>query len=108
MIDFGATRRLPDGVRLPFRKVLAEIDGRILRDQVACRLHVGIGEAEPLADQAAQLRQHTLSDVRALAITVDEQLVSLRPDADAEQRLEVLQVLVVRAEERARCCLQGR
>ena len=81
-------------------EVLAQIDRLVLRDQVGGGLHVGVRQLVAVAHQRRQLADDAIDVVRTGRVAVDEQLVSLRADADVEERLEVLEVLVVGAEQR--------
>ena len=79
-------------------EVLAEIDAGILRDQIRGGLDVGRRQLVAVADQSRQLADDPLDALRAGRVSVGEDLVPLRADANIEQRLEVLQVLIIRPE----------
>ena len=81
-------------------EVLAQIDRLVLRDQVGRRLHVGVRQLVAVPHQRRQLADDAVDVLRARGVAVHEELVALRADADVEQRLEVLEVLVVGAEQR--------
>ena len=93
-------RRLPDWRLRALEEVLAEIDVGIVGEQLRGRLHVAVRDAVAFVQQRASWvnSRSTLLDLGGRAI--DDDVVPLRPNPDAELRLEVLQVLVVGAEER--------
>ena len=97
---FGSTCRLPDGARRAAQEVVGELDLVVLRDELRGRPHVAFGQLVAAAQQPRKLLQYTLSarDVGRLAL--DDDLVAARPGADVEQRLEMLEVLVVAPEHR--------
>ena len=100
LMVFGATRRLPAGRQAALEEVLAQIDRLILRDQIRRRLHVGVRQLVAVAHQRRQLADDAVDVLGPGRLAVHEQLVALRADADVEERFEVLEVLVVGAEQR--------
>ena len=96
---FGATRRLPR-VQAALEEVLAQVDRCVLRDQIRRGLHVGVRQLVASRISAASWLDDALDVVRAGRVAIHEQLVPLRADADVEERFEMLEVLVVGAEER--------
>ena len=66
----------------------------------AAVLHVPLGEAVAAAHQAGQLVEHPLGARDVGRLPFDDQLVAAGTDADAELRFEMLEVLVVAAEQR--------
>ena len=93
-------RRLP-GLRLrALEEIFAEIDIGIAGDQLRRGLHVAIRDAIAFLEERAELCEETLDFADVGGRAVDDDVVSLRAKADAELRLEVLEVLVVGAEER--------
>ena len=79
--------------------MIAQIDGFVLRHEIRRRLHVGVRQLVAVAQQRRQLPDDALDLVEAGAVAVHEQLVALRADADVEERFEMFEVLVVRAEQ---------
>ena len=96
----GATRRLPAGRQAALEEMIPQIDQRVLRDEIGGRLHVGVRQLEAVAHQRRQLADHAVDLVEVGRFAFDEQIVPLGADADVEERLEVLEVLVVGAEQR--------
>ena len=97
---FGAMRRLPARREAALEKMIAKIDRPVLRDQVGRRLHVGVRQLVAVAHQRRQLADDAVDAVEIRGVALDQQVVALRADADVEERFEVLEVLVVGAEQR--------
>ena len=91
---------LPRRRQRAFEKVLAKIDVRVLRHQVGGDLHIAGRELIAFAYQQRQLTDDAVDLIDAGRVPFDHQLVTLRTNPDAERGLELLQVLVVRAEQR--------
>jgi hypothetical protein len=58
-----------------------------------------------LGDEAANLLDESSNGIGVLGVALNEQIVSLRPDADVEKAFEVSQVVVVGPEERGEAVL---
>jgi len=80
--------------------MIAEVDRRILRNEIPGRLHIRIRQLEAVAHQRGELSDDAVDFVEVRRLSFDEQIVPLGADADVEQRLEVFEVLVVGAEQR--------
>jgi hypothetical protein len=101
LIDRFGRNTFAPGLRLrALEEVLAKIDVRLVGHELCGGLHVPIGDAIPLLHQRAELSEERfhLGDLGRRA--VHDHIVALRAKADAELRLEVLEVLVVGAEKR--------
>ena len=88
------------GPRRAAQEVVRELDAVVLGDQLRRRLHVSLAELVAAAHQRAELLEHPLGARHVRRLSLDDQLLAARPDADAELRFEVLEVLVVVAEQR--------
>jgi hypothetical protein len=71
-----------------------------VRRQVGRGLDVGVRQRETVANEVDELREDALDGLGSGPFPVDQDLVPLRPDTDAEERFEVLQIFVIRAEKR--------
>ena len=69
-------------------------------DELRRGLHVTLGELVAAAHQRGELVEHALGAGDVAGVPLDDQLVAARADPHVELRLEVLEVLVVAAEQR--------
>ena len=72
----------------------------VLRHQLRRRPHVALGELVAAAEERGELLEDTLGPRHIGHVTLDDHLVPARTGADVEQRLEMLEVLVVAPEHR--------
>ncbi len=79
--------------------LIAKIDIVFLRDEIRRGAHVGVGQLVAVAHQRRQLIDDAVDLVEGRRVAFHQQVVALRPDADAEERFEVFEVLVVGAEQ---------
>ena len=89
------------GLLLPvLQEVVAEVDAAVVGHELGRGLHVAVAQLVALGHQARQLLEDALDALLRLLVALDDELVALRADRDAEQRLDVLEVAVVGAVER--------
>ena len=96
----GRDAPLAAGRQAALEEMIAQVDRVVLRDQVGRRLHIGVRQLVTVAHQRRQLADNPVDAVEGRVLAFDDQIVALRADANVEQRFEVLEVLVVGAEER--------
>ena len=80
-------------------EVITQIHRVVLRHQVRRGLHVGIGQLVAVAHQRRQLTDDAVDLFQTGRFAVHEELMALRTDANVEERFEMLEVLVVGAEQ---------
>ena len=91
-----AAARRPRGAA---HEVVAQLDVAVLRHQLRGRLHVAVGNAVALLQEARQLAHGPLDADLVVRRTLDEQVAALGADAHAEGGFELAEVLVVGPEE---------
>jgi hypothetical protein len=87
------------------QEVVTQIDGGVGRYELGRVLDVALGERVTFRDQVTDLFDESSHPVRILRVAFDQQIVSLRADADVQQPFEVSQVVVVGPEERGEAVL---
>ena len=80
--------------------MVAQIDRIVLGHQLGRGLHVGVRQLVTVAHQRGELADDAFDPIRPGRLALHQQIVPLRTDSDVEQRFEVLEILVVRAEQR--------
>jgi len=80
--------------------VLAQVDIRIGRDQLHGVLHLALRQRVARGNEPANLFDETGDGAGVTGLALDEQVVSLRADADVQQAFEMPQVVVVGPEDR--------
>ena len=89
------------GLLLPaLQEVVAQIDAAIVDDELSRGLHVAVAQLVAFGHQRFQLLEDALDALLRRLLAFDDELVALGPDRDAEKRLDVLEVAVVRAVQR--------
>ena len=78
---------------------VAQVDERVLRDEIGGGLHVGVRQLQAVSHQRRELADDAVHLVEVGRFAFDEQIVPLGADPDVEEGLEVLEVLVVGAEQ---------
>ena len=83
-----------------FQEMIPQVDRTVLGHQRRCRFHVGVRQLVAVANQRRQLIDHAIDLIEIRGLAFDQEIVAVRADADVEERFEVLEILVVRAEQR--------
>jgi hypothetical protein len=94
--DLAAPRRC----QAALQEVIAQIDRFILRDQCRGCFHICVRQLVAVAHQCRQLTDNSVDLLQTGRIAIYQQFVPVGADADVEERFEVLEVLVVGAEQR--------
>ena len=90
---------LAGGGEAALEEMIAQVDERVLRDEIGGGLHVGVRQLQAVSHQRRELADDAVHLVEVGRFAFDEQIVPLGADADVEEGLEVLEVLVVGAEQ---------
>jgi len=99
-----------DGTNLTVNSVAdtMQIDALVVGHQPHRRLDVAVLQFVPLRDQAYQLVEDALHFLFGRSLALDDELVALRANLDAKDRLDVLEIAIMRSVERLESLLGKR